>query len=644
MSERKSVRTKKSRPQRRTAARKRRVLSNLQAETRPEILALTYEQRGSRLNLIRFCIVVAVGSIVSRLHQLQNNEHRKWLTLATRQHETSVEIEGARGTVLDREGRVLAASVEAAAIGLHPDRIDEESRERIATELAELTGLDQAQLLRALDRDKPFVWAAHGITPQTAEKVSAANITGVEVFPEFKRLYPQGSTAGTLLGRVGREGLGQSGIEGHFDAELKAMPLRVVTSRDARGRRMAGVTDPLGAANLESMFPNPLALLPFGVPDARAAGFNDELASRLDEQLRDEGTAVRLTIDVVVQNILEQELERARVDASAKSTFGIVLDSDSGELLAMAQSPGFNPNGRAAVSPANLRNSAIQDSFEPGSTFKPLIAALALDEKVARANETMNCENGRYKVGRRIIRDVHPVGVASFGEVLVRSSNVCMAKLGQRLGRERLRNGIAKLGFGAETGIELPGEARGILRKAADWRDIDIATHSFGQGVAVTGIQLVRAYAALANGGILVEPTMIAGSKNEHLRVLSVRAANTIGDILRGVTEHKEGTGRNAAIAGIPVYGKTGTAQKARANGRGYDPDAVVASFIGFTRGKEVGIKRSLVMLVVVDEPGVRPRWGGTVAAPAFRRSMEYILAYLATLEPAKKLERAQGA
>lgn len=346
---------------------------------------------------------------------------------------------------------------------------------------------------------------------------------------------------------------------------------------------------------------------------------------------RDEGGALELSIDSVVQQILEEELDLGRETAHAKRTFGLVLDAQTGEILAMGQSlaseAGKSKDQRYSSS-ESLRNVVLQDAFEPGSTFKPVVAALALDRRVVQPNELINCENGNYRVGPNVVRDVHPVGIVPFTEVLVRSSNVGMTKVGSRLGQVLLHDLLAGFGFGQQSGVELAGEGRGILRPVSRWRPIDLATHSFGQGVSVTAIQLTRAYGALANGGMLIEPTILKRTgPAKGVRVLREEVANTVAKALVGVVEGEHGTGKEAAISGLAVSGKTGTAQKARSTGRGYDPDKILASFIGFVDGAQLGVNKRLVMFVAVDEPGVKPRWGGVVAAPVFRRTMERVLA-----------------
>lgn len=268
----------------------------------------------------------------------------------------------------------------------------------------------------------------------------------------------------------------------------------------------------------------------------------------------------------------------------------------------------------------------MQDSFEPGSTFKPLLVAAALEEGKAKDGEIIDCERGNYRVGNRVVHDIHPQSKLPLRDVLVRSSNVGVAKLGLRLGAETIHRWIKDYGFGAKTKIAISGESKGILRPAENWALIDQATHSFGQGFSVTAIQLVQAYAALANGGILITPTLVKTKKREEVRVLSEKTANLVSDYIIGVTEDEHGTGRNAKVEGVHVHGKTGTAQKVV---RGhYSPDKVFASFIGYVDLNEAGVDKKIVLFVGVDEPGVYPRWGGTVAAPSFSKIMEKTIAH----------------
>lgn len=567
---------------------------------------LTFAHRMGMLSSVISCGALLV---VGRLYSLQGAEFTKWQGIAEKQHKASVRVQGARGSVVDAMGRSLAVSVKAVSIGVHPGEITD--LPRVVDSLARILGRDAKEIRAKVTEKKPFVWLARGLPVSLAAELKPLKLEGISMVQEFRRYYPQGGIAGPVLGRVSRDGDGLSGIERQFESELKAADLRLPMRRDARGKLL----------NVSG---------PSHDEDISLVRSSHELAP----VVREEGEVVAISLDAVVQGIVEEEFNRGEKESQARRVFGLVMDAETGEVLSLAQSSSFNPNRFDNVDPSELRSAVLQDNFEPGSTLKPIIAALALDAGKVSATENIDCENGRFQIGKHTIRDVHPSGVLSFGEVLVRSSNICMAKMGIRMGKNRLFSSLRDFGFGSTTEIQLQGEAKGILRDVSKWSEVDQATHSFGQGISVTALQMVQAYAALANGGLLVHPTLrkqLPGERREARRVLSASAANTVGDILTGVTEGEHGTGKNAAISGVKVHGKTGTAQKARENGRGYDPDKILASFVGFVNAEEIGLKRKLVMFVGVDEPGVTPRWGGAVAAPVFKRAMSRILTHLLT-------------
>ncbi len=566
---------------------------------------------GSRVRLIAGGIFLLACGVVYRLYDLQEKEFPRWSEIASKQHLSSVKVHGARGTIYDSQGRVLAVSIKSLSIAAHPHKVKDPKG--VSRELGSLLPIGEKEVFKRLTSGKKFVWLSHGVPIAVEPAVRDLLTNGISAAEEFTRIYPQGTIAGQILGRVGRDGSGLSGLERQFNTVLAADDTRVPVRRDARGKL-------LNAVNL--------------VSDAEA---DEDLADALGDAdpVRDEGSSIKMSIDSLVQGIVEEELRTGAKDSAAKRAFALVMDAENGEILALAQSDEYDPNGVNGVDPEQMRNAVLQDAFEPGSTIKPLVAAIALDRKLVREGERMNCESsGRYRVGKHFIRDVHPVGEATFSDVLVRSSNICMAKLGQRLGKGALSAALRNYGFGATTGVELPGEAKGILRAQDKWAEVDIATHAFGQGVSVTALQLVQAYSALANDGMMVVPTLIkrpASGAVPRTRLLSEQTARTVADILRGVTESEHGTGLKAAIPGVHVSGKTGTAQKARAGGRGYDPNRILGSFIGFVDGREKGVNRKLIMFVGVDEPKVTPRWGGVVAGPIFQRAMDRILAHLMT-------------
>lgn len=584
-------------------------------DTRYERTAvLSLEDRMRRMSVLVIGLFFLGSVLLLRLYQLQTSQHKQWLELAAKQHETSIEVQQPRGTVFDAGGRAVAVSVPTVSVAVHPHKVTDEAT--AVQRLSQILGLSPAVVREKLQSTKPFVWLRRGLPQEVADAAHALGVAGVVVIPEFSRYYPQGKGGGPVLGRVSRDGLGQSGIELQYNDELTRDYVRVPVRRDARGKLVA-----VGGPSAGTM---------------RRIGLRDDprLLLNSPEMIAGHPGSVQLSIDMAIQEIMEQELREGVINAKAKRGLAVMMDADSGEVLAMAQNPSFDPND-PDVSPSELKNFLIQDSFEPGSTLKPIVAAAALDAGVVRLDEMIDGEKGRFRFGGKLISDVHGVGLIPFSEALVRSSNVCMAKVGSRLGKERLHAALERLGFGAPTGIELPGEAGGILRGVRSWREIDIATHSFGHGVSVTALQLVRAFSAVLNGGWLVQPTVLKRPADDlvsRVKVLDSRISRALYRVLIDVTESKEGTARQAAMKFFPVSGKTGTAHKVKAGGHGYDPDEVMASFIGFVDARDQGIARRVTLFVAMDEPGVRPRWGGTVAAPVFRKIMERTLPHLMTL------------
>lgn len=592
------------------------------------------------------CVVtLVVLSVAARVYWLEGPDAGRWRQIAARQHESSLTVHGARGTIFDGEGRTLATSVRTVSIGIHPREVPPSEFPRYVDALLPVVGGNHADLQGKLRSGKPFVWLERDLDPEVQERLKPAGLTAVTFIPEFRRSYPQGSMAGAVLGRVGRDGLGLAGIERSYEHLLRAPSIQLPVRRDARGRLLqlvdytadpvSDLTDMWGKLSRQVLgFSEEAPLL-----DVHEAHASSEVGEWSREgAVREEGRAVTLTIDSYLQDIVEQELAKGKEDAKARRTFGMLVDPASGEILALAQSPSFDPNAEKTLSSDELKNGVIQDAFEPGSTLKPLVLAAALDERVITMNTVLDGEGGTYAVGPHVIRDVHPQHQLGLRDILVRSSNICMAKIGQKLGKARLGGILHRFGFGSAVKIELPGESRGILRDPESWAEIDEATHAFGQGLSVTPLQMVQAYSALANEGLMVRPHLVRSTTagqpvSEQVRVMSPNAARSVADMLRGVIDDEHGTGQKAAVNGLTIRGKTGTAQKASEDGRGYDADKVLASFIGFTTGEDSALKRKLILYVAVDEPGVQPRWGGAVAAPIFQRAMERIAAHLMTAE-----------
>lgn len=512
--------------------------------------------------------------------------------LAAMQHRQRIELMPHRGPIVDRNGEALALSVDVPSVYVRP-REFRGQESRIPALAAALHV--PARVLRAkIDRGQPFVWLARHVLPREAGAVERLALRGVYTIAEARRFYPHASLGAHVLGFVGVDSQGLEGIESRLDAVIRGEPQYLQVDRDARGREMS--TDGVRAVTPQ-------------------------------------GGRVELTIDAAIQDATEKELAAGVAAAKAAAGAAVVLDPHTGEVLALANFPTYNPNEAenpqtVASDPhwhARVRNRAISDFYEPGSTFKAILAAAAIEEKVVTPSEMFNCENGRFQVGKWTIHDSHPHGWLSFAEVIQYSSNIGAAKVGERLGRERYYKYLRNFGFGDKTGIELHGETPGLLHPAETWARIDLATHSFGQGVSVTPIQMAAAFGAIANGGQLMRPYLVrrivtptgeVALENGPLavrRVIGARTAATVTELLRRVVEEKGGTGSKARMDDFPVAGKTGTAQKVNAHTGGYSSKRI-GSFVGFVPADDP----RLVILVLIDEPGTSS-YGGIVAAPVFR-------------------------
>jgi len=398
-----------------------------------------------------------------------------------------------------------------------------------------------------------------------------------------------------LIGKVGIDGSGLSGLESVYNKFLQGAKAKSSFARDGFGNMI----------------------------EAKAS-LNMEM---IDET---EPETLTLTIDAYLQQIVDEELEAGRIKANSVRALAVLVDSDNGDVLAMGQAPQIDHNADAITNALALKNIIVETVYEPGSTFKPIVAAAALDAGVVRQDELIDCQKGRMVFGKHVIKDVHPVDIVTFRDVIVRSSNIGMSKVGIRLGSESLFSYLRNFGFGENSGLGLPGETSGILRNVKTWAKVDVATHSFGQGVAVTPLQMVRAISAIANNGLLPELRVVAkDGELPYQRVVSAKAAMQVKDALYGVVEDERGTGKKAAVLGVRVGGKTGTAQKAKKDGRGYEEGKYVASFLGFADGAPLGVEKTLSLIVVIDEPNTDSIYGGTLAAPVFQRIMQRSLSYL---------------
>jgi len=542
--------------------------------------------------LVFFCLVSFI--IAGRAFQLQVLKRDQLCKLAERQYKKNIPLVPKRGTIYTRGYEELAVTVEVDSIYAEPDSID--TPKLTAKRLASLLPLSRKELEDNLSSSKSFVWLARKVTPSTIERVKSLNIRGIGFVKENRRFYPNGELASHAVGFSGIDGTGLGGIELAHDAQIKGKTELVRAERDALGKRT----------------------LPMDL------GFEDSLA----------GNSVVLTIDKTIQYTAEKELAEAVRKSGAKGGTAIVMDPKSGEVLAMANYPQFNPNDLSSCSQAALKNRAIVDTYEPGSTFKVFLLAAALEEGVVRPGDKFNCEKGSMELAGKVIHDTHKHGTLTVREIMKFSSNIGSAKIAAKLGKERFYDYITSFGFGSPTGIELNGEGSGILRSMKTWSKLELANVSFGQGVSVTPLQLTTAFSAIANGGYLMKPYLVKDILDKDGKVIKRNQPQIVKKIISGETALKVtemlrdavaegGTGTEAALNGYDVAGKTGTAQKV-SGGRGYTENKHVASFIGFVPAESP----ELVVLVAIDEPeGIQ--YGGIVAAPAFKAIAETSLRYL---------------
>ena len=538
-----------------------------------------------RLALAGAVFLMMFLAVGLRAFQLQIIQGEKLKRLGERQRLQEWTVLPKRGSILDRNGEPLAISLEAQSVYVRPRRLKEP--ERAAAQLAKALGMRQKQLRRRLKTEKPFVWVKRQVTPREVQRVRALRLAGVGMYYEPKRYYPHGRLAGQMIGFVGSDSQGLEGVEGYYDKFIRGEFGSSVVEQDALGRKVMVQ----GVERLE-------------VPP---------------------GADIHLTLDASIQSLVEKQLEATVTRFRAKAGTAVLVVPFTGEVLAMANFPFFNPNSFTRFPSHRWRNRSVTDSFEPGSTFKVIGAAAALDEGIVGKEDLFYCELGRYFYGGRVIRDEKKHGWLTLDKIMKYSSNIGLTKVVDKLKKDRYFKYIQKFGFGQPTGIDLPGEAKGLVRSPSRWTRMDLAAHAFGQGIAVTPVQLVMAYAAIANGGFLMRPYVVrrvVDSEGKVLveheshvvrRVISEKTARELTSILTGVVSDG-GTGARAGMEGFQVAGKTGTAQKADLINGGYMPEKRIASFVGFVPAEDP----RMVLLVLLDEPEVSV-YGGVVAAPLFR-------------------------
>lgn len=527
-----------------------------------------------RINVVAAAFVLLWGGLWCRAWHLQMIEGPLLADRAKRQYIASELVTGKRGNILDRNGQALARSVECRSVYARPAEVADVAR--TANVLGPLLNIPPQELYATLsDSPRKFVWLARKVDDSTASAVRKAALPGIGLSKEYDRVYPFKQMAGQLLGFVGMDDRGLEGVERALDSRLAGVPIRQTVQRDAMGRRFYLYAEGQGEPAGEDM---------------------------------------SLTLDVQIQFFAEEAIARAVEEYGANWGGVLLVDVPSGDILAWAQYPFFNPNSYREYAPSQYRNRLAADALEPGSTLKPFLMAAALQEKKIERDTLFDCEGGQWQTKTITIRDTGRHDTLPANKVLRYSSNIGMAKIGLLLGGRTYHRYLTELGFGVRAGVPV-AESRGILRPPREWSEADLISASFGQSLSVTSLQLAQAYLTLINGGMYKPLRLVlddnATRENFH-RVFSERTARQVMEMMREVVE-EDGSGKAARINGMQVGGKTGTAQKADRRSGTYGKGRI-ASFVGFVPADN---PRYLV-LTIVDEP-TRNQYGGVVAAPVFK-------------------------
>jgi cell division protein FtsI (penicillin-binding protein 3) len=556
-----------------------------------------------RIAIIAVCFTICFIAIGGRAVYIQILNGPQLSEKAAVEYKKIAVAQGRRGIIYDANHRELASSLDVASIAAFPQQIA--NKQRAAQQLAQVLKLSRSTMLKKLNTTKNFIWIKRHAKPVEAEVLREKKLSGIEFVVERSRFYPGHYLLGQTLGFTGIDGTGLEGLEFKYNAHLKGKEYNYKILKDALGR-----------------------------------GFEAE--KKVADNLS--GHNLVLTIDRSIQYISENALAEAVRKHKAKSGTAIVMAPDSGALLAIAHYPFFNPNTYRKSSHRIWRNRAITDQFEPGSTMKIFLAAAAIEHGNLTPSSIFYCENGSYRIGRNIVHDTHPHGWLSLQQIVKVSSNIGAVKIVETLGKQTLYQTLKRFGFGSPTGIDCPGEAPGTLPPYRRWTKIDTGAIAFGQGMAVSAIQLAVAASVIANDGNQVKPyivqaiTDVNGRLIESFkpqkgpRVISSQTAQTVRRIMRTVIT-EGGTGVKAALKGYPVGGKTGTAQKVGPKGN-YVKGKYLSSFIGIAPADDPAI----VVLVTIDEPQ-KEHYGGIVAAPAFSKIAQETLHYL-NIHPQSNLQR----
>ena len=544
-----------------------------------------------RLLMLAGILVLWIGGVCFRLVQMQVLQYGEWEQRALRQQSRTITVEPRRGIIYDRNGSELAMSIDVDSIFAVPSEIPEP--ETTASILGNVLHLDPEEIVARMKASRNFAWVLRRVDAETSERVRTLNLKGIYFRKEPKRFYPKRELASQTLGYVGMDDEGLGGIELEFNDDLIGIPGRELISVDARRKWFGRV-----------------------------------------ERQPEPGQNVVLTIDSTIQYIAEKELAQGIADTKAIAGTVVVQNPRTGEILALANYPTFNPNVFNQVPKEALKNRAVSDVYEPGSVFKTVTYSSALQEHLVKPDDHIDCQNGSINVFGMKINDHERLGTITIAEAYAHSSDVAAIKVGMKLGEDRFYHYIKDYGFGATTGIELPGETRGLAKPVNRWSKVSIGAISMGQEIGVTPLQVISMVSTIANDGIYTPPRIVAGElppnagpkevvfhpAQQH-RVVSAETAVTMKKMMEGVVEF--GTARRAALDGYSVAGKTGTAQKVDPKTGTYSKTKYIASFVGFSPVNEP----ALTIAVILDSAeGLHQ--GGQVCAPVWRRIMQQVLEY----------------
>lgn len=555
---------------------------------------MSRQNKKVRIYLPFFLICFAFLVIVARLYGLQIINHQESKRKVDRNQVRKVDILPERGIIYDRNLEKLAINIPSYSLYAYPKKISHP--EKVAGKLSSILGMKKSSLVEQLKKEKGFLWLKRKLPLSKKEIIETLALEGIGFVEETERFYPQKELASHLLGITGIDNQGLAGVELYYEEELRGKIGHFLIRKDALGYEI-----PFTRRTIQGLVP---------------------------------GKDIILTIDNIIQSIVEQEISLALEKTEARSVEALFMNPQTGEILALANKPDYDPNHYSDFSPFSRRNRVVHSIYEPGSTFKPITASVILEEGLVTMEESIYAE-GTIKIANHIFHDWKPFNQSfTLAGILKNSSSIGMIKLALRMNKEVFSEYLYLFGFGEKTGIDLPGEAKGIVRAASSWSLTDLPAISIGQAIAMTPLQMLTAFCALINGGELLKPYLVKYIRNTEgkrikenkptvlRRIISPSTSVQIKGLLEQVVQ--EGTGRRAKIEGYSMGGKTGTAQIPSSTGRGYIPNKYISSFVGFA---PVGSPK-IIGIVIIKEP-TGAYYGGEIAAPLFQRIMKRVLPYL---------------